>query len=61
MKEGADMSEQNSNKSKSSEKAKEAVALNTYNESMSGKVENQNQHHNARKEGFTRKEQNRNN
>ena len=55
------MSDQSSNHSKSKEKAKEKVAFNVYNESMSGKVENQNQHHNARKEGFSRKEQNRNN
>ena len=39
----------------------EKVARNAYDESMSGKVENQNQHHNARKEGFARKEMNRNN
>ena len=61
LKEGADMSEQNSNKSKSSEKAKEAAALNAYNESMGGKIENQNKTHNARKEGFARKEENWNN
>lgn len=39
----------------------EKAARNAYDESMSGKVENQNQHHNARKEGFARKEMNRNN
>lgn len=61
MKEGVCMSNQSSSNSKAKEKSKEKEALNAYNESMSGKVENQNQQHNARKEGFSRKEQNWNN
>ena len=43
------------------ETAIEKEALHAYNESMSNKVEPQNHEHNARKEGFARKEKNQNN
>ena len=42
------------------EKEIEKESLKTYNETMSNKIENQNKTHNARKEGFARKEENRN-
>ena len=55
------MSNQYSGKVDMKEKAIEQDNLNSYNESVSGKVKPQNQHHNARKEGFARKERNQNN
>ncbi len=55
------MANECSGKVNSKEKAIEQENLNTYNASMSGKVEPQNEHHNARKEGFARKEMNLNN
>lgn len=43
--------------SKDREKALEKASLKAYNESMSNKVEPQNQEHNARAEAFARNEQ----
>lgn len=54
------MSNQEKQECNEREKRIEEQARNTYNDSLSGKIENQNHEHNARKEGFSRKEQNRN-
>lgn len=54
------MSELYSSKFDSKKEAVEQDNLRTYNQDMSGKVENQNHSHNARKEGFARKERNQN-
>lgn len=43
------------------EKKIEEAALNAYNESLSHKVKPQNKEHNARMEGFARKEEHLNN
>lgn len=55
------MSNEYNKKETCREKRLEEAALNAYNESMSNKVVPQNQEHNARKEGFARKEEHRNN
>lgn len=51
------MSKECCNETKNKEKALEKEALKAYNESMSNKVMPQNMEHNARAEGFARKEQ----
>lgn len=55
------MAENVSGKVQANEKTLEQEALNYYNDGMKGKVIPQNHEHNARKEGFARKEQHRNN
>lgn len=55
------MSNENNKKETSREKRLEKAALKAYNESISNKVEPQNHEHNARKEGFARKEEHWNN